>query len=86
MLSSTDAGGVGSMTSPLGSTSTLSGGFAGAADSALGSAAVLSASPLNKNQAGASQHMNLTTRHLKTLQLGHFNIIINGSQDSSVPF
>lgn len=49
-LRCTDAGPVGSMASPLGSTSTLSGDFAGAADSALGSAAVFSASPVNKNQ------------------------------------
>lgn len=86
MLSSTDAGGVGPVTSPLGSTSVLSGGLAGAAVSALGSAVVLSASAVNKKQPGAPQHVNLTTCHLKTLQLGHFNLIINGCQDSSAPF
>lgn len=86
ILGSTDAGGVGSLTSPLGSTSRLSGGFAGGADSALGPAAVFSASAVSKNQPGASQHLNLTTCHLKTLQLGHVNIIMNGSQDSSAPF
>lgn len=86
MLSSTDARGVGSTAAPLGSTSALSGGFAGAADSALGSAALFSDSAVNKNQPGASQQVNLPTCHLKPLQLACFNIIINGTQDSSVAF
>lgn len=73
-LSPTDAGGW-----SLGWPSTLSGGSAGDADSALGSAALICASAVNKN----NQHVNLTTCHLKTLRLGHANILINGS---SAPF
>lgn len=56
-ISPTDSGG--------GWPSTLSGGLAGDADSALGSAALFSASSVNKN----NQHVNLTTCHLKTLRL-----------------
>lgn len=73
-LSSADAGGVGPM---AGSTSSLPGGLAGAADSALDSAALLSASAVDRTQ---------PTCHLKTLRLGHFNIITDGSRESLVSF
>lgn len=68
------AGGVHSTTSPLGASFAVSGGFTGAADAALGSAAALPASAVNPNQQGRFSTGEYNT--LKTSRLGHFNIIM----------